>query len=213
MPPGHDQILREQRLWGIPAALCFMHRGDVPLHAAAVEIGEGAVVLAAPRKHGKTTLALAFHRRGYRVLSEDLACCRLAPVPAVLPGPALMRVRPDVYDGHAPAGMHVVALRPDRVYLATDEDRRGSAAPVPIIAVVFLREASHRIAIAPTTPSTAITDLWALSFRLPSHVGSAQKFNQLTRLADALPIWNLYRPLRLDALEATVERVLELCRR
>jgi hypothetical protein len=32
-------------------------------------------------------------------------------------------------------------------------------------------------------------------------------------LADALPIWNLYRPLRLDALEATVERVLELCRR
>ena len=212
MPESPDDVAREQRLWGIPAALCFMHRGDVPLHAAAVEIGAGAVVLAAPRQHGKTTLALAFHRRGYRVLSEDLACCRLGQVPTLLPGPALLRVRPDVYDGHPPAGTHLVAARPGRIWLAIDQARSGSGAPVPIVAVVLLRESAHRIVMAPTLPSVALRDLWALSFRLPTHAGRAHTFSRLARLAGALPIWNLYRPTRLGSLDATVERIVEVCR-
>ena len=211
IPESPDAIAREQRLWGIPAALCFMHRGDIPLHAAAVEIGAAAVVLAAPRQHGKTTLALAFHRHGYRVLSEDLACCRLAPVPMLLPGPALLRVRPDVYDGHPPAGTHLVAARPDRIYLAIDHARRGSGAPLPIAAVVFLRE-GNRIVMAPTLPSVAIRDLWALSFRLPTHAARAHTFSRLARLAGALPMWNLHRPTRLGSLDATVERIVEVCR-
>ena len=211
IPESPDAIAREQRLWGIPAALCFMHRGDIPLHAAAVEIGAAAVVLAAPRQHGKTTLALAFHRHGYRVLSEDLACCRLAPVPMLLPGPALLRVRPDVYDGHPPAGTHLVAARPDRICLAIDHARRGSGAPLPIAAVVFLRE-GNRIVMAPTLPSVAIRDLWALSFRLPTHAARAHTFSRLARLAGALPMWNLHRPTRLGSLDATVERIVEVCR-
>src|SRR5712691_7376244 len=142
IPESDNEILREQRLWGIPAALCFMHRGDVPLHAAAVEVGGGAVVLAAPRRHGKTTLALAFHKHGYRLLTEDLTCCRFNRGPELLPGPALVRIRPDVYDGHPPLGTHVVLARLDRVYLALDDDQRGSGAPVPIRAIIFLRESS-----------------------------------------------------------------------
>src|SRR2546427_9433415 len=174
IPKSPDAIAREQRLWGIPATLCFMHRGDVPLHAAAVEIGAGAVVLAAPRQHGKTTLALAFHRHGYRVLSEDLACCRLGPVPTVLPGPALLRVRPDVYDGHPPLGTQVVLARLDRVYLALDDDRRGSSAPVPIKAVIFLRQSADELRIERAAASVALADLWSLSFRLPTEAARAR---------------------------------------
>jgi hypothetical protein len=212
MPEGRDEIVREQRFWGIPAALCFMHRGDIALHAAAVEVGAGAVVLAAPRCHGKTTLALAFQRRGYRVLSEDLACCRPTPVPTLLPGPALLRVRPDVYSGHPPAGTHVVVARPDRVYLGADDDRRGSSAPIPILAVVFLRTSPETIAIEPILAAAAIPDLWALSLRLPTEQARARAFNHVTRLAGAIPLWNLYRPVRLDALDATVDRILEMFR-
>src|SRR5438034_8195926 len=131
MPETHDELMREQRLWGIPAALCCMHRGDLPLHAAAVEIASRAVLLAAPRWHGKTTLALAFQHRGYRVLTEDLACCSLASTPRLLPGPALLRVRPDVYHGHPPAGTPVVAARRTRVYLGMNDDSKGESTPPP----------------------------------------------------------------------------------
>jgi len=212
LPVNPDAIVREQRLWGIPTALCLMHRGDVPLHAAAVEIDGAAVVLAAPRRHGKTTLALAFHQHGYRVLSEDLACCRPAPVPMLLPGPALLRVRPDVYVGHPPSGTQVVASPPGRVYLALDEDRKGGSAPVPIQALVFLRESSDGISITQAAPATALPDLWALTLHLPTDGARARVFQQLTRLASAVPAWHLHRPVRLDSLAATVERIVELCR-
>src|SRR5688572_24125587 len=164
IPGGGDETLREQRLWGIPIMLCYMHRGDFSLHAAAVEIGSGAVLLAAPSRFGKTTLALAFHRHGYRLLSEDLVCCRSGSVPEVLPGPALVRMRPDVYNGSLPTGMHTVVARPDRVFLALDDDRKGSSAPVPIKAVVFLREADD-LRIERAAATAAVPDLWHLKFR------------------------------------------------
>ena len=212
MPACDDHLAREQRLWITPAALCFMHRGDVPLHAAAVETDAGAVLLAAPHRHGKSTLALAFHRLGFRVLSEDLACCRLDPDPTLLPSPALFRIRPDVYDGRPPAGTHIVATRPGRVYIAVDADRRGNGAPVPITAIVFLRESASGIAIERAPVATAIRDLWTLGFHLPTQAARARSFTQLTQLADAVPAWNLYRPAQLGALAETVARVVEVCR-
>ena len=212
MPACDDHLAREQRLWTTPAALCFMHRGDVPLHAAAVETDAGAVLLAAPHRRGKTTLALAFHRLGFRVLSEDLACCRLDREPTLLPGPALLRIRPDVYDSSPPPGTHSVATRPGRVYIAVDADRRGSGAPVPITAIVFLRESASGIAMERAPVATAIRDLWTLGFHLPTQAARARSFTQLTQLADAVPTWNLYRPAELGALAETVARVVELCR-
>src|SRR2546430_10593977 len=79
MPACDDHLAREQRLWTTPAALCFMHRGDVPLHAAAVETDAGAVLLAAPHHRGQTTLALAFQRLRVPVPSEGLALCPPRP--------------------------------------------------------------------------------------------------------------------------------------
>lgn len=209
IPETPDHVGREQRLWGMPAVLCYMQRGDIPLHAAAVELGAGAVILAAPSHYGKTTLALAFHGHGYRVLSEDLACCRVSSVPELLPGPALMRIRTDVYAGCPPSGTHVVASRPDRVFLALDDDRRGSSAPVPIRGIVMLLESTDGVKMERAASPVALADLWALSFRLPTNEARSRAFKQLARLAGAVPTWNLYRPLRLGSLDAVVAYVAE----
>jgi len=171
IPAVGDEIVREQRLWGIPVMLCYLNRGDFPLHAATVEIGSGAVLIAAPSRYGKTTLALAFHRQGYRVLSEDLVCCRVGSPCEVLPGPALVRMRTDVYEGSPPHGMHVVAARPDRIYLGLNDDRKGSSAPVPIQGIVFLREGVD-FRMEPVVASVAVPDLWHLNFLLATTVFS-----------------------------------------
>ncbi len=212
LPPCDDEIAREQRLWGIPSTLCYLHRGDLSLHAAAVEVDGGAVLLAAPGGHGKTTLALAFHRYGYRVLSEDLACCRVADAPAVLPGPALLRVRRDVFDA-PPPGTHLVAAGPDRVWLALDLDARRDGAPVPLRAIVLLRRSEREIRIAPLPAPLALADLWALAFRLPTDAGRAMVFRRLARLTDKVPVWNMFRPLAPGYLEPTVAAVVERVRR
>lgn len=208
----HEDVIRqEQRLWGVPASLCVKDRGDFVLHGAAVEVDGGAILLAAPGRFGKTTLALAFHRAGHRVLTEDTACCSIDPAPVLLPGPTSVRLRPDMFDGHAPDGMTVVEVRPDRVHLALDADRQGDGRPVPIRAVVFLRESEEGIRLERVKSGEALPDLWTLTFRFQTEAERRQAFGQLARLAAAVPVWNLHRPLKVDDLETVVRRLAEGC--
>jgi hypothetical protein len=126
----------------------------------------------------------------------------------VLPGPALVRVRPDVYDGSTPEGLHLVVARADRVFLGLDDDRKGSSSPVPIKGIVFLRE-SEELRIERAAPAAALPDLWHLKFRFATPENRASSFRQLGGLAGAVPSWNVYRPLRLASLDATVRLIAE----
>jgi hypothetical protein len=210
VPRSDDGLLLEQRLHGMPMILSFVTRGDISLHAAAVEIGSRAVILAAPSKFGKSTLAFALQRAGHRMLSEDLICCRPATGQAI-PGPALFRIRPDVFDGQLPEGLFVVTRRPDRIFVGFDDATRGSGRPLPIRAIVFLREADQ-LDMVPVTRPAALKDLWRLSFRTGTEDARADSFRQLTQLAGNVPCWNLHRPLVLDSLRDVVtllEDVLE----
>ena len=205
VPSGGEPLLREQRLHGMPMILSFLSRGDVSLHAAAVEIGSVAVILAAPSRYGKSTLAFAFQRRGHRVLSEDLICCRPTTAEAI-PGPALLRLRPDVFHQVLPDGLSVVAERPDRVFVGFDAERCGTSAPVRIEAVVFLREASE-LAVEEVPRTTALKDLWRLSFRTGTDADRADSFQRLAALAGGVAAYNIYRPLLLTSLDSTVDLI------
>lgn len=201
----------EARLWGLPAALCFMERGDLPIHAAAVEVDGVSVLVAAPGRHGKTTLAASLLGAGHRVLSEDLSCCRVAAGAAsVLPGPALLRVRRDSYERlDIPVG-DVVAEDPDRVYLRLTDWARGSARGVPIAGIVLLREDENEVWWERVDKPDAIRDLWALSFRLPGHDSHLRSFRGVSDLGSVVPVWNLHRPLRYERLDDTVDAVVKI---
>lgn len=208
LPENGNSVKREARLWGIPAVLCFLARGDLALHAAAVEINGESVLLAAPGTFGKTTLAAAFLRAGYRVLGEDLSCLRLNGQTAVAPGPAMLRVRRDIADRlELPFGRRLDA-GDERTHIALDSDHRGDSAVVPLRAIVFLRESDDGVKLERVDPADAIRDLWTLSFALPTRVDRARCFNGVADLAHTIPIWNLSRPLRLEELERTVERLV-----
>jgi hypothetical protein len=205
VPVGGDSLLREQRLHGMPMILSFLARGDISLHAAAVEVGSGAVILAAPSRYGKSTLAFAFQRHGHRVLSEDLICCRPATAEAI-PGPAVLRLRPDVFHQELPEGLSVVAERSDRVFVGFDAQRAGPGNPVPIRAIVFLRESDH-FALEEASRVTALKDLWRLSFRTGTEQGRSDSFQRLATLAGSTPVLNVYRPVVQSALDSTVELI------
>jgi hypothetical protein len=211
VPIDADPVRRETRLWGVPAALCFLHRGDLSLHASAVDVGGSALLFAAPGRFGKTTMAAAFLAAGYRVLAEDLVRCRLSPVPVVFPGPAVLRVRPDVFRMLPFADTDRVANDADRVHLAIDESRRGDGSPLPIRGIVFLRPGKEGPLLDRVDPTAAIPDLWALSWKLPVETDLARCFNGTAALAAGVPIWNLARSAPLDAFDKLVEQVLETC--
>ena len=208
VPAADDKLLREQRLHGMPMVLAFIARGDISLHAAAVELGQGAVILAAPSRHGKSTLAMAFQRAGHRVLSEDLVCYR-PTTGEVIPGPALLRIRPDMHSEELPNGLFVAGRREDRVFVGFDPVTAGSSAPIQITGIVFLREAT-RLTVEPADPVTALRDLWHLNFRTGTEASRATSFRSLSLLAGSVQVWNANRPLTLSALPNTVEMIRDV---
>jgi len=208
VPIADDAIRREERLWGLPLLLCFAARGDLPLHAAAVDVGGEAVLIGAPRTFGKTTLAAAFLAAGHRVLSEDITCLRLRPHVQIVPGPAMLRVRADVAGDLDLRHADPVGGDEARVHLAVAERARGTCDPVPLRAIVVLREGSGAPALVGVNAADALPDLWELSFRLQGAASFAASFGALVDLVASVPVWNLFRPLRIDRLNETVEAVL-----
>ena len=207
-----DALRREVQLWGVPTMLAFTRRGDLSLHAAAVAIGDSAVLVAAPGRFGKTTLSVAFHEAGHRLLSEDISRLQLDPEPLVMPGPAIVRMREDTVSGIPPAGMSVASRARGRVELAIDDERRGDSTPVPVRAVVLLRESvDDRIQLERVETVDAIPDLWTLAFRLPESDDRSRAFQQVAAFADRVPVWNLFRPVTMDGLPDVVATVAELC--
>ena len=209
LPDEPNVVRREERLWSVPAILCFVARGDLHLHAAAVEVDGEAIVIAAPRTYGKTTLAAAFLSSGYRLLSEDVVCVRSSGVPLVVPGPAMLRVRRDVAERLEIRNAKPVGEPDDRVHFAVDAKARGDCRPLPIRAIVLLRHTEDRLRMEAVRPMDAVRDLWSLSFRLPTESARARCFERLVDLARSVPIRNLYRPLRIEELPATVALIVE----
>lgn len=200
--------MREALLWSTPIALCAIHRGDVALHAATVDLGGRAVLLAAPTSSGKTTLAAAFHAAGYRALSDDLSCCRVGGGAWVFPGPAVVRLRPDMASALELPDTHVPYQSEVKVFHALDRHRRGTGEEVPVAGVVFLREGSGPPRFEGREPAQTLRDLWGLSFFLPSDEDHTRGFEGLADLVGRVPAWDLFRELTVDALEDTIAAIV-----
>lgn len=208
-PDGELTLTAEVRMFGVPSSLIALGRGELAMHAAAVEIGGRAVILAGPSRYGKTTLAAAFGAAGHRVLAEDMATCTFADGASVYPGPAVMRLRPDVAEGFPLADRTVVTER-ERVFVTLDGAQRGTGAAVPLAVVLFLREGEGALELTPARTADAIRDVWTLTFSLPNDASHAATFERATDLAAKVPVLDLRRPLRLDTLPQIVALVEEL---
>jgi hypothetical protein len=213
IPVETPSIGVEERLWGIPAVLCFMESGDHSLHASAVQLGDRAIAFGAPGRFGKTTMAAALVAAGHRLLSEDSTDVRVsADRIDIVPGPAMLRVRKDAFDRLDLPNTDRVSEDEDRVHLALRGEARGSCDPVPLAGVMLLRPGGDDdpVRIERVDPEAAIPDLWALSFKFATDEGRAACFDRLATLTATVPIWNLTRPLRFERLDEVVRAVTEV---
>lgn len=208
--PATQALASEERMWGVPLALCLLARGDVSVHSSAVDVDGTAVVFGGPSGGGKTTLAAAFVDAGHRLLSEDGTCMRLNPVPQVVPGPALLRLRHDIAERWRPKGAYEVGVDADRVHLAIDVDRRGDCEPVPLGAVVLLQGGAEQIEITRLRSAEALAGLYDLQFQLSNAAALRQGFAAAAAVARSVPIYSLRRPMNLEWLDRTVARLCEV---
>jgi hypothetical protein len=209
LPSTTPAIAREEALWGVPGRILLVERGDLPLHAGAVEVDGRALVFSAPTRHGKTTLAALLTAAGFRLLSEDLVDVQFTPAPVVVPGPAFLRLRRDVLELVDVPGTTVVAESAGRAHLAIDPSLRGTCDPLPVAAVVLLRT-GDRVTVTSTDQADAIRDVWSQGFAMPTRRSRAQTFDNIGRLVSSVPVLDVSRPLRMDAVPRVIDALVDL---
>jgi hypothetical protein len=205
-------LTAEVRMFGVPSSLIALERGDLSIHAAAVEIAGKAVVLAGPSRYGKTTLAAAFAAAGHRLLTEDMTRCTLRGGASVFPGPAVIRLRPDVAEGLRTQGLQTqgasrIVTERERVFVILGGLLRGSGKPVPLAAILFLRQGAEQLDLQTVPTIDAIRDLWTLTFSLPDDASRGAVFERVTDLVANVPVLNLRREVSLETLRQVVTRV------
>lgn len=202
--------LREAFLWSTPFAVASVDAEHVFVHAAAVAVAGRAVLLLGDTRAGKTTLSAAFHAHGHRLLSDDGARC-IVGSRSVWPGPALLRMRPDMARRMDRSGLDLIHQTSEKTHFAVSEERRGDGHPVPISAIVFLSWGPHNI--RSLSVETAISRLWSLSFYPPSRETAVAAFAGLTAIADAVPVYDVSRPRDDGETPRVVESLIETCLR
>jgi hypothetical protein len=86
-------------LLGSTMGALLYQRGLFPLHGSAIETRWGAMIFVGDQGAGKSTLAAHFHRKGYRLLSDDV--CAVATSGGglqILPSLSQFRLCPDAYE-------------------------------------------------------------------------------------------------------------------
>lgn len=214
VPPGPAAWRREHRLWGVPTVLALITRGDVAMHAVAVEVEGRALVIAAPGRHGKTTLATRFLQRGHRVLSEDLVCCRLASPPLISPGPSLLRLREESRAalGDLPATTPV-GHDADSTHFSIDKPMRGCGHPVPLSGIVLLYVRDHPPELRRVPAAESLQGLWSVTFNVPDSRDRARCFSDIAELARVVPVWSLSRRLLFEELDGVIDSLIDQCLR
>lgn len=195
-------------------------RGVLPLHACSVEVDGKAISFAGASGAGKSTLAAAFHRRGFRLLSDDVTPIEFnGSTVRFLPGLRRIRLWPD--------SMQAVDWNPDDVEPCRTGLEKFSRAfdngfvsePLAPAALFHLRplaDTDGQIMLKALQGAAAVQQVRRQVYRwrtLLRSVGTVEATSRTIRAAAGIPRhFELSRHLSFDKLDATIDAALETVR-
>jgi hypothetical protein len=192
-----DDALREHRIVSSAACTLLSMRGDLVLHASAVEADGRAVLFCGPTQRGKSTLARALGEAGYRLLGEDGIAIELGDgEPVAFPGARGVRVRSRDGNGRAHTD-----LLPD--------PGGGEPDPCPVAAIALLSERGARLTVEPLEPARALALLTPNLVHSGSRAAIGAAFASLAGLLGSTPAFVASLPDDLDALGTNAKLLLD----
>ena len=180
--------------------------GFETLHGSALRTPAGALVLTAPSRMGKTTLALALARRGHELVADDAVVVEVSP--AADPGRPALRTLPFV--PRAREETAAIFGLPVRARVQEPGVRVRLGPPVPLAAFVVLArsrdEEGGEVSLERLPPTQAYTALLARAYFHAPHEATRdrQTVAAYLRLVSRLPVYLFRYPSSLDRLEEPV---------
>jgi hypothetical protein len=193
---GDPEVL-EHRIASSAICTLLSLRGDLALHAAAVETEGGAIVFCGPTMRGKSTLARALGEAGCRVLGEDGIAVELSEAgPIAHPGARGVRMRETDSQGGV------------RTALAEDPGP-GEPGACPVKAVVLLGERGAELSVERLEPARALALLTPNLIHSGGRGSIAAAFQRLATLLGSAPAFEVSLPDDLELLPGACRALLD----
>jgi hypothetical protein len=199
-------------LFGPVLGLALRLRGAACVHASAVAVEGGALLVCGPTGAGKSTTAAAFASRGRKILSDDVAALDggggRVTVRAAYPH---LRLWPDSVRALYGGGAELPPLTPnwDKRYLDLAEgDAAFHAGSLPLAAIALLEareDGAGAPRLEPLRPADAVLALVAHTYLgwLPDLAAQARDLALYARVAREVPVFRAVAhadPARLGGL-------------
>ena len=201
-------------LLGTVMGILLMQRGNLPIHGSTVDINDCGVIFTGISGVGKSTMAFALHKRGYKLLADDVSVltCNQGKF-QVQPGYPLQKIWPD---SAAMLGIDITAY--NRVVEGRDKCvvpvvERFNRCPLPIYIIYeIVVQPGNDISIFPLRGAVKLATIMRNTYRAEfiscldikfSH------FNQCANLASQVQVFRLTRPSNTRLLDWQVETFLK----
>lgn len=195
---NEDAELLEHRIASSAICVLLTKRGDVVLHAAAIEAGAGAVLFCGPSLRGKSTLVRALGAAGHRLVGEDGIAIELsASGPRVHPAARGVRVR----NGGEGMGSPIELL-PD--------PGPGEPDPCGVAAIVVLGERSDGLSLERLEPAQGLLRLTPSLMHSGGRRSIAGAFAGLAQALASVPVFSASLPDDLAAVSDSARELLDL---
>ncbi|WP_404787173.1 hypothetical protein [Altericista sp. CCNU0014] len=207
-PAETDRAVLRAYVLGAAMAFVLRQRGALVLHASCVARGdEAAIAFLGGSGWGKSTLASAFHRQGYRLITDDVMAIGLdASSPQVIPSFPEVKLLPDAMAaiGSGSDELQLHSLSHKQIQRLESRFDRG---PVPL-KHLFVLQAGEVNRIHPLPRAKAFPELIQHSRAtkiLTDPTFRLQHFHQCSCLAKAVPMAYLQRPRSLEQLPQLID--------
>lgn len=196
---GADPNLVRLFLTGSAFGVLLLQRGILPLHGSSVLTSHGAIIFCGASGHGKSTLAAAFAKRGYSVMSDDVSALKFTEN-----GFLLVPSTPHIYLCHdALEGLDLEYVNLRRAAERDDKyevsiNHHASCQPVAVQSIYVLQPENVPSVILSTLSgfekiTSLINNTYRLQFIEPMKLTSWH-FNRSTEIAARTRVLTVHRP-------------------
>ena len=203
--PGADSDMIRLLLMGSAFGALLHQRGVFAVHGSAIATRRGAVVFAGDSGYGKSTLAGAFHQRGFPVLADDVCPIDTTALPIVLPANPFLTLWADAANRLGMNPQHLRRARSglEKYILPLGEGFAAEPAPLHAIYVLELSN-SDEFSIVPLQGLQKIKALNLATYRPHFFTGvNPGRIRQIGEVARQAKVAVVTRPrngFRVDEL-------------
>ncbi len=187
-------------LLGYAFAPLLHQRGLLPLHCSAIAVGGDCVAFAGPSGTGKSTIAGAFLKRGYRILTDDICVTAFDSDGMCLayPGYPQLKLWMDTVNELGEDRQSLTRISPgiDKFRRAIREEFYGKPLPLRRLYILGVSD-TRRIDLAPLTGARKIAAIVGSTYHLGFLEGlgkQSEHFRQCNDVARSLDVIKVSRP-------------------